>query len=224
MKDTLEPPYAITHFISNQEQDDQNTWSIKKFIAPVELNPLSETLTVFDLLSFEQSTSFKNLDVELNPQKIEHESKVDPNLQKNYKNPINLRTSKTPSADILNRTEVLFNYGRPEMSEILVKGSSIDEGWIDKWEQFGSNYTQTDEAYGGLYDGIPIYINTYAIPEDQTVYRLRTKIVKSKNVARRFRIRYENVREEALLELQFRSEEEMNYVFNKFKKYDFRER
>lgn len=177
-----------------------------------------------DLISFERSSSLKPLDVELNTQKFEYENKGDDNLEKNYKDPINLRTSKTPAADILNRTEVLFNTGRPEISEIIVAGSSVDEGWIDKWEQFGSNYTQTDEAYGGLYDGIPIYINTYGIPEDQTVYRIRTKKIDSKNVDRRFRIRYENVREETLLEFQFRSQEEMDYVFNKFKKYDFRQR
>lgn len=46
MKGTLEPPYAITHFVSKQEREDQNTMNLLKFIAPVELNPLSETINI----------------------------------------------------------------------------------------------------------------------------------------------------------------------------------
>lgn len=179
-----------------------------------------------DLISFEQSPSLKINDVELNPEVIYEKEKSNQTIQSDqnkFSEPIDLGKSENPASDLINRTtKVLENGG--EIGDIIKPGTSIDEGAIDIWENFGGNYFQRDQAYGGTFEGIPVMITTFGKPKDPEISHVSPFLIKSKNEKYPYALRLQNDNNEELLEFRFRNYGEFKKVYNKFSVYDSRKK
>ena len=142
-------------------------------------------------------------DTERNPKVFDSPTAGNEN---NYDKPINLSKSKKPASDIINRSAEVLPYGG-KLSDIIDPTSSVDEGWLDIWEQFGSNFYQRDKAYGGTYNGHPVQIITFGNPVNNTIHDIWTKNINDSTSDYKYGIRYVNDNNESLLELQFKTKE-----------------
>ena len=124
---------------------------------------------------------------------------------------------------VMNSTVVLTATGNLiNREEFYPLGETSFGGYGKK--RYRYNGKEKDEE-SGLYNyGQRYYAPWYGSPKDQSVYKIHTFNIKSKNAEYRYTIRYSNIEQQQLLELQFKTAKERDYVFSKLKKYDFRDK